>query len=509
MTLYAHQVEGVNFLHVRKSAMLVHEMGLGKTRCALVAAQRLYREGKIDRVLVLAPAAVRYSWREEMAKLCPPSVFNKQEHYISCLYNPKKQVVYREYEITIGDSKRDITIGDLPILIISYALLPQKRHVEALSTWCSNGKTLLVCDESSFLKNRTAKQTKGAAQLARVCQYRWLLTGTPIANSPLDLYGQSLVMSNGSRGPLSSFKNWYQFRARYATLQPMHIGRKTFAQVTGYQNIDELTKRFAPYVLRRTKAECLDLPAKSYTIREVALSEATWKIYQELRRDALLALPNEDVRPEPNAAVRILRLCQLTSGHVGLQAGFNPAGNFEENDHQAFFEMKEQDVSSEKLSWLCEQLLDGELQSEQAVIVWCRWRRERERLQQMLATKLEVYGVFGGQQDKNRSFNVQSFQSSQKQRVLVGQVHAGGFGLTLTAASTCVYLSNSFSYTDRIQSEDRAHRIGQLKPVLYVDVIAVGPRGQQTVDAHVLAALRAKRSLADTTCSAWRRVLAE
>src|SRR5256885_5365742 len=95
------------------------------------------------------------------------------------------------------------------------------------------------------------------------------------------------------------------------------MGRKSFQVVTGYQNLDELTAKFAPYVLRRTKEECLDLPAKTYTVREIALTEATWKVYQELKRDALLALPDEDVRPEPNAAVRILRLCQLTSGHVG------------------------------------------------------------------------------------------------------------------------------------------------------------------------------------------------
>ncbi len=498
MNLYVHQREGIDFLVKRSGALLTLEMGLGKTRCALAAALKLYREKKIDRMLVLAPAAVRISWLQEVTKLSEDG----QHILIWCRY-------YADDQKIVGEKFAE-HINCLPLCVVSYALLPQKRHAKTLAEWCVSGKTLLVCDESSFLKNRTAKQTKASAGIASCCEYRWLLTGTPIANSPLDLYGQATVMSpsegnghnykpNGS-GPLKGFGNWYHFRARYAVLKMMNMGALRFQQVVGYQNLNELTKRFAPYVLRRTKAECLDLPPKTYVTREVQLTEATWKIYQELRRDALLALPDAEIRPESNAVVRILRLCQLTSGHVGA-APFG--GEINVNDDLSAV----RDVSSEKLNWLVSELLGSELSSQQAVIIWCRWRRERERLQQMLATKIEVYGVFGGQQPKNRSYEVQSFQMSPNRRVLIAQQHAGGFGLNLTAASMAVYLSNSFSHTDRIQSEDRCHRIGQNNPVTYVDIVAVGPRGQRTVDAHVLECLRSKRDLAEMTCKAWRRVL--
>jgi SNF2 family DNA or RNA helicase len=516
MSLYEHQKIGVNFLVASRSAMLADDMGLGKSRQALYAAQELFSEHKIDRVLVLAPAAVRQAWREEI---------NKLEHegmqFIPCIYDSKTQTI-------LGAGKREGR--PLPVLLVSYTLLPQKRHVEALESWCSDGKTLLVCDESSFLKNRTAKQTKSSARISAACSVRWLLTGTPIANSPLDLYGQGMVMEpqNGNghnwkgftRGPLKGFGNWYHFQARYAVLKQMNMGSIRFKQVVGYQNIDELTKRFAPYVLRRTKTECLDLPAKSYTIREVALSEETWRIYQELRKEALLALPDEDVRPEPNAAVRILRLCQLTSGYVGTvsidgEFGFHevPLPDAPQAKIISSYvegQQKSRDVSSEKLDWLVDALLDGELQSEQAVIVWCRWRRERERLQQMLATKLEVYGVFGGQQEKNRSFNVQSFQTSTNRRVLLGQQAAGGYGLTLTAAHTVVYLSNSGSHVHRVQSEARVDRIGQKFPCLYMDIFATGPKGQRTVDHHMFYdILMAKKDIAEITCAGWRRILAD
>ena len=122
-------------------------------------------------------------------------------------------------------------------------------------------------------------------------------------------------MANGN-GPLRG-KTWWQFRARYGVLQTMNIGRRSFQQVVGYQNLEELTAKFAPYVLRREKKDCLDLPEKTYSVREVALSESTWRVYQELKKEAMLALPDSEATPEPNAAVRLLRLAQITSGHVG------------------------------------------------------------------------------------------------------------------------------------------------------------------------------------------------
>src|SRR5208282_4077124 len=359
-------------------------MGTGKTRCALVAALQLYRERKIDRVLVLAPAAVRLSWRQEIDKFQP-------EEILPCVYEAKTGKIF-------GAGKHEGS--PLPVLIISYGLLPQKRHVEALHKWCASGKTLLVADESSFLKSRTAKQTKGSAVIAAQCVYRWLLTGTPIANSPLDLYGQALVMSgsNGS-GPLKQFASWWQFRSRYAVLKQMHMGAVRFQSVVDYQNLDELTKRFAPYVLRREKKDCLDLPEKTYTTREVALTEATWKIYIELRKEAMLCLPDSEERPEPNAAVRILRLCQLTSGHVGNVHGdvYNDLGMPDGAPNLTT------DVSSEKLSWLVEEILSGELANEKAIVCWTRWRRERERLAKLLPLG-DVYQIYGGQSQKERDF---------------------------------------------------------------------------------------------------------
>ena len=312
-------------------------------------------------------------------------------------------------------------------------------------------------------------------------------------------------MGGGINGPLKAFSNWYHFRSRYAILKMMKIGAQRFQQVVDFQNIDELTKNFAPYVLRREKKDCLDLPKKTYEVREVALKQETWAIYQELRKEALLCLPDKEIKPEPNAAVRILRLCQLTSGHVGTpmidetKTGYGHTGACE-------------DVSGEKLDWLFSEIFGGELGNEQSLIIWCRWRRERERLAEALREeKCDVLEIFGGQSEKQRSEVLGAFSEPGpvRRRILLAQPHAGGYGLNLTSASVAVYMSNDFSYTGRIQSEDRCHRIGQVRNVTYVDVLATGPKGQRTVDHHILDCLRAKKDLAALTCAGWRKALSD
>ena len=251
ISLYAHQKEGVEFLVKRPAAGLFFAMGTGKSRTALVAAQQLFSEKKIDRVLIFCPASVRYAWRAEIDKLEAEGLI-----FMPCIYDPAKQIMY--------GAKSHLASTILPVAVLSYSLLPQERHRKALEKWCANGRAAMICDESSWLKSRTAKQTKGCIGIGKYCSYRWLLTGTPIANSPLDLYGQGLVMANGN-GPLRG-KSWWQFRARYGVLQTMNIGRRSFQQVVGYQNLEELTAKFAPYILRREKKDCLDLPEKTYTV---------------------------------------------------------------------------------------------------------------------------------------------------------------------------------------------------------------------------------------------------
>lgn len=482
MELFKHQVSGVEFLAKQPAAMLADEMGLGKSRQALMAALKLFKLKKIDRILVLCPAAVRYSWNEELHKLREDNTWFQIVGYSTSLMT----VVTR----MIAQVKNPF---DIPVIcIVSYGLMPQEKHAKALGNWLRGGDGLLICDESSFLANRASATSKNTAKLATGALYRWLLTGTPIANSPLDMYSQGFIMAAGLNGPLKGISNFYHFRASFGTMGGFK-GRQWFVDK---DKLPKLQARFKPYILRREKRDCFDLPPKTYTVREVILGESTWQIYKELRREALLCLPDTEAIPEPNAAIRIMRLCQITSGHVGI-----PGAPLDDPTTK--------DISLEKIEWLID-ALENELETQKAIIIWCRWTRERERLKQYLYGRSHlVTQVFGGQSQVQRDTQIKMFQEMDCKRVLLAQPHAGGFGLNLTQAHTAIYMSNDFSYITRVQSEDRCHRIGQRNPVLYIDVLATGPDGQETVDHHIRRTLLAKKDLAGLTCSAWRRILQE
>jgi len=274
------------------------------------------------------------------------------------------------------------------------------------------------------------------------------------------------------------------------------MGQIRFQEVVGYKNLDKLTKRWEKFISRVEKKDCLDLPEKVFIEREVALDDETWRLYKDLKRDALVELSKDDVRVEPNAAVRLLRLCQITSGHYGYEIDAETPSVVN-------------DISSEKLDWLLEQIIDGELSGR--VIVWCRWRRERERLALLLKEKGHPYSeICGDQTAKQRQEAVFQFETAAMVNIpfaLLAQPHAGGFGLNLQAASTAVFLSNDYSWATRVQAEDRIHRSGQTQKCVYIDVLAVGPDGQRTVDHVIFEALREKNDLATWTTNQWRKAL--
>jgi SNF2 family DNA or RNA helicase len=290
------------------------------------------------------------------------------------------------------------------------------------------------------------------------------------------------------------------------------MGGWQMKQVVDYINIDKLSNIIKPYVLRREKKDCLDLPPKLYTQREVALSPAAWKMYRELKKEAVISLGPDHTHVEPNSAVRIMRLAQLTSGFLG---GVLEKGQ-EELDPSLFAEIsKTIDTSDEKIKWMLEYLLHES--KSKFIIVWTRWRNERERMVKELREAKGshcLFQIYGDQKASERNMAVQFFSGVTTDKkpvksILIAQPQAGGIGLNLVAATEAVYMSNLYSLGSRLQSEDRCHRPGQEHPVTYVDLIATGPNGQKTVDSAILKALREKQEIAHWTCERWRKELSD
>lgn len=517
---FKHQLDGIRALVDRPYFALFDEMGAGKSKQVVDAACTLALNGIINTVVVVAPASVRCVWLDsEIGEI------RKHSWVAAAVWEFHKKL----------KSKWEEPNSKMNWIVTNYEFLRDPEHVAKLGDLIKGSKALLVLDESAYIKNRVAAQTKGVMALRGKCERCVILNGTPVTNSPLDLWSQMAVLS-----PIilqSLYKNFYLFRYEYCEMVTQKFGIRSFQKVARYRRLDQLAKRLAPHVLRREKKDCLDLPPKLYTEREVKLGPEAWLMYKELKRDCVITLNAAgDKQLEPNAAVRILRLAQLTSGILGVVQQPPPRNTMEAIEAQIDgTEMAEgdplcRDISDEKLRWAVQYI--AEECTAKAIIVWTRWRRERERLFEMLTkfssrntsqlraalNRLTVSQLYGGQNEKDREQAVRFFSGfesptltledqSEKRAVLIAQPHAGGHGLNLVAASEAIYLSNDFALGIRLQSEDRCHRPGQKNTVTYIDVLATGPKGEKTIDHVIFKALRDKNNVADLTCAEWRKEL--
>lgn len=485
---FKHQLVGVEALLKNKAFAIFDEMGAGKSKQVVDAACCLAKADKIDTIVVLAPASVRCVWLDkEIGEI-------RRHSWAS-------NVVYEFHKKTAIKWKDDSPKSDTPVIawiVTNYEFLRRAAHLEDLLQMLKGRKTLLVCDESAYVKNRTATQTKAVMRLRNWCARCVILNGTPVTNSPLDLWSQMNILSPEILQ--NNFHNFYHFRSEYCEMVARVMGNFRFQKVVRYRRLDELARRVSPYVLRREKKDCLDLPPKLFTEREVRLSEESWERYKVLRDEALVELRNSEKQIEPNVGVRLLRLSQLTSGQLG---GVTPCEG-------EIVEIHTTDFSAEKLDWAFNYLTEES--TAQAVIVWCRWRRERERLAVLLRKdkKILCFELYGGQKKEERERAVAEFSKitpSEMRIVLLAQPHAGGHGLNLIRATEAIYLSNDYALGMRLQSEDRCHRPGQRNAVTYIDVLATGPEGQRTIDHIIFKALREKRNVASLTTSEWRKGL--
>jgi SNF2 family DNA or RNA helicase len=246
----------------------------------------------------------------------------------------------------------------------------------------------------------------------------------------------------------------------------------TFKQVVGYRHLDELKEKLDRFSFRVTKEECLDLPDKVYVRRDVELTKEQLKAYEQMKLMAL-AVVDQGIMSTNNALTQLMRLHQITCGHMKLDDG------------------QELDIPNNRT----EELLNLLQEYDGKAIIWATYRKDIERIKLALQEEYGMTSVatyYGDTEAKERQEIVEKFEDPNSElRFFVGNPSTGGYGLTLVQASLVVYYSNSFDLEKRLQSEDRAHRIGQKKNVTYVDLIA--PR---TVDEHIVKALRNKINIA-------------
>jgi SNF2 family DNA or RNA helicase len=325
----------------------------------------------------------------------------------------------------------------------------------------------MAIDESTTIKTPTAKRTKNIIGLGKHAKYRRIMTGSPVTKNPLDLYTQCLFLDPF----LLDFQSYYAFRNRYAIMKTMHVRGRSIQVVHKFQNLGELSETLQNFSYRVLKEDCLDLPSKVFTKRHIVLTGEQRKIYDQMKK-AAMAILNGKVTTTMTVLTQLMRLHQITCGHFTADDG------------------SVQLVENNRIK----ELMNVLEETEGKAIIWANYQRDVTQIIKAISDEYgpgSVVDYYGLTPQEERQENIKKFQNDENCRFIVGTTQTGGYGITLTQANTVIYYSNGYDLEKRLQSEDRAHRIGQTKSVTYVDLIA-----EDTVDEKIVKALRDKINIA-------------
>jgi len=457
---YAHQLTALEKSWDKTEYGYFMEMGTGKSKVLVDNMAMLYDKGRINGAIIVAPKGVYRNWLSQEIPNHLASHIQPKVVLWTALTSKAKD---KEYQSLFE------TGHDLHILIINVEALSTKKGLEFAAKFMSCHETMLAIDESTTIKNPTAKRTKSILLLGKQAKYKRILTGSPVTKSPLDLYTQCGFLNSFLLG----FDSFYAFRNRYANMIDRNFGGRRVQLIGSYKRLDELAEKLKKFSYRVLKEDCLDLPEKVYVRREVDLTDEQSKAYATMK-SAALALLKGKMATAPHVLTQMMRLHQITCGHL-------------KNDDGTVTEIK-----NNRLTELLN-LLD---EVEGKVIIWANYIHDIEHIVKQIGKKFgedSIVQYYGAVPSDQRQENIEKFQDpNSKARFFIGNPQTGGYGITLTAANTVVYYSNGYDLEKRLQSEDRAHRIGQEKSVTYVDFIA-----PKTVDEKIVKALRSKMNIAN------------
>lgn len=513
---YKHQLDAFMAGRDKKFYAYLMEMGTGKTKVCIDNSAYLFNNGKINGLVIIAPKSICRNWSQKEIPTHMPDNIDRRV----VLWGSETKKLLEELETLYQPEPLK-----LHILIMNVEAISTDRGYDALERFLRCHDAFMAIDESTIIKNPKADRSKIAMKLGRQARYRRIMTGSPVTQSPLDVFSQFEFLEHGCLGSFT----FSGFRTQYAVLQRKHINGRSFDIVVGYQRLNHLQEVLKQHSYRVLKKDCLDLPDKIYTVRNIELTSEQKAYYKSLREDALAMLANGDVVAAPLVITQLLRL---------RQALCNIAPKSVENADE------EGSNDAKKISGLSQEISKTDPRAEEVmniveeaggakIIIWASFVPSIVRLLDMLEKRYpgRVGCIYGAVPQETRADFVARFQgeriipkringviSSDTNEVIkippekqidyiVAHPRTGGYGLTLTEASVVVYYNNDYSLEVREQSEDRAHRIGQKKNVTYIDLVTPG-----TIDEKIRTALVNKRDLArevtgDKLCDMMRELL--
>jgi len=438
----------------KKGGALLGKPGSGKTKVAIDFCGRLWTEGKLERVLVICPASVLGVWETEITKHLGIMVPYKIIRLRGSLPKRIKQV--REYSLAPKVNKTQTAMPPLVFILVNYEAFWRKGMLEALEGYRPQS---VIADESHRLKNPNSRQSKGMKKFVG-CKFPVIMTGTLIAKTPLDVFGQWRFLNPERFG-----NSWWSFRYRYAV-----FGGYLNKEIIRYMNLDDLERKVREdgYIF----AQRLGIPDPMYQIIPIELNPATWRIYKPMAKEYATEIAGKTVTA-PIALTKALRLSQITGGFLADNDGVV---------HQ---------VGGEKLAVMRE-LLDNYTYPDRKVVVFARFLPEIEAIVRIASSLgLNPVKFVGAVIPEQRDKLITKFQTDPGCQVFVAQIATGGVGITLTAAQTAIFYSLDYNLVNYVQACARIWRIGQTGQVLYLHLLAKG-----SIDEVVYEALEKKEDVA-------------
>ena len=451
---FSHQLEGVEYGLKYDRWFLGDEQGLGKTKQVIdIAVARKVMYGYRFCLIVCGVNTLKWNWVNEI------HTHSKEDAYI--LGQRRKGT-----KIRIGSTKDKLE--DLKLMydrkephpyfiITNVESFRDKNIADTISDLCKKGIIgMCAADEMHKMKNPTAQQTKGFLKCLPYCRIG--MTGTPLMNSPMDLYVILKWLGYESHA-------FYSFKQHYCVM-----GGYGGYEIVGYKNLDQLTAQVREIMLRRLKSEVLDLPEKIYVDDIVEMEGKQAVMYKEVEAGLKADYINGDI-DLTNPLSALIRLRQ-TTGYPGI--------------------LSDEITESAKLDRM-EELVENCTSNDEKVIIFSNWTQMTDAICNKLKSSRHKVGVITGETpDSSRQEIVDVFQNSSDLSVLVGTIGAMGTGLTLTAATTVIFVDEPWNKALFDQAVDRAHRIGQKNNITIYSIMC-----KDTIDERIHNLIYKKGAMSD------------
>ena len=445
---FDHQIDGFNYGLTHDKWLLGDQPGLGKTLQVIsiaVARKQLY--GYKHCLVVCGVNGLKWNWGEEIHKHS-----DEDCQVLGQRINKRGKAVIKSNADKVEDLNN---IDELPYFIITnIESLRDDKIIQPLKSLCDNGTIdMIAFDECHKAKNPTSQQGKGLLKLN--APVKIAMTGTPLLNTPLDLY-TILKWLDYEKHSFYAFKNHYCIMGGYGGYQIM-----------GYQHTDELRATLNEIMLRRLKADVLDLPEKLYVNEYVEMDKDQEKIYNEILEDTRQNV--DKIARSPNPLSQLIRLRQAT-GYTGILSS-------------------EIQVSA-KLDRM-EDLVEEAVANDKKVLVFSNWTDITDEVLNRLK-RFNPATITGKVKDSDLTIQKDKFQEDTNCKVIVGTTPKMGTGYTLTAGTTVIFMDEPWTDGDKEQAIDRAHRIGTVENITIYTLLT-----KNTIDERVNEIVKTKRDLSD------------